>query len=138
MSDYKIELLSAKSVEENIDAIKCFIEMGFEFSDGKYVFDDVKESILSANMQVWGVVKDEKLCAALLTQIIHFPHEKRLLLFSLGGDGFKKWGHLLRHIENWAAIIKVSAIELFGRRGWIKLLKDEGYEEINIVLRKRV
>ena len=87
-------------------------------------------------MQLW-ISWVDKVESAVLTQIIDYPQFKVCRWFLAGGKNADAWlDDLTRQVETWAIANNVKRIELVGRKGWIKKLKD--YEAKHIVMIKEL
>ena len=74
------------------------------------------------------VVRDgAEIKAIVVTQFKTYPCCKTLLIHLIGGEGVHEWIHLIDNIEEFARNQRASKIEITGRKGWKKLLKD--YQE---------
>ena len=116
------------------------------------------EGILSKDIEVWWphvqeylilaleyglgelwVKMNGKVEGAIITKISKYPQKNILCVLLLGGNNFSRWrdeaDELLTAFgkEN-----KCEYIELFGRKGWGKLLKDLNYEEQTRLFAKEI
>jgi hypothetical protein len=115
--------------------IKSMLLEALQYADGKYTVDDIYQKLTSAQMQLWVVYHNHKLCAFCITQIFIYPTEKRLgILFASGRDVYE-WIHLNEIIKDFATTKGCSAVEIYGRPGWEKILRPFGYEKIHTVLK---
>jgi hypothetical protein len=106
------------------------------YDDFSYDGQNLLDGILKKDMQLWISWKD-KVESAVLTQIIDYPKFKVCRWFLAGGSKMKYWIDELTHqVETWAKQNNCKRIELVGRRGWMKKLKD--YEAKHIVMTKEL
>ena len=75
-------------------------------------------------MQLWIVTEDKEIIAALVTQVVSYPQKKILRLISLAGEDFNKFNHFLDMVQSFAIKTGCTGLELWGRKGWKKLLPD--------------
>ena len=75
-------------------------------------------------MQLWVVVENKHVNAALITQIKPYPQKKVLSLKSLAGEDFQEIKGFLEMVEVFALKNGCSSLEMWGRKGWKKLLSD--------------
>jgi len=134
----KLIAVSSDNIETAWDDVKKYIGDGLDYADGKFKPEDIKRSLLERDMQLWVAYNVEKQSAVGcgVTQILVYPQEKRIMFFLAAGDTSSDLLGLLEPIYDWGRQQGCSAVELYGRKGWTKLLKD--YEQIHVVLRKRL
>lgn len=114
------------------------LEKAIPYSDGKYTLEDIKEGLKSRNFQLWAASRDETPTTVMVTKIIQYPQAKTLLIMLYAGEGIEKMIHFKAAIYEWAKSQGCTEIELYGRPGWERVLKDEGYEKLYSVLRMKL
>ena len=93
-------------------------------TEGEMEPDDYIEPLTHGDMQLWVVVENKRVNAALVTQIIPYPQKRILRLISLAGDNFQDIKDFLEMVEVFALKNGCTALEMWGRKGWKKLLSD--------------
>ena len=93
-------------------------------SEGELEPDDFFESLINAEMHLWVAIKDEDIIASMITQFVAYPRKRVLRIISIGGDSMDQWIDQLPMIEDWALTMGCTSIECWGRKGWLKVLKD--------------
>ena len=93
-------------------------------TEGEMEPDDYIEPLTHGDMQLWVVVENKRINAALVTQIIPYPQKRILRLISLAGDNFQDIKDFLEMVEVFALKNGCTALEMWGRKGWKKLLSD--------------
>ena len=93
-------------------------------TEGELEPDDYIEPLTHGDMQLWVVVENKRVNAALITQIIPYPQKKVLRLISLAGEDFQEIKGFLEMVEGFALKNGCSSLEMWGRKGWKKLLSD--------------
>ena len=93
-------------------------------TEGEMEPDDYIEPLTHGDMQLWVVIENKHVNAALVTQIIPYPQKKVLRLISLAGEDFQEIKDFLEMVEVFALKNECSALEMWGRKGWKKLLSD--------------
>ena len=93
-------------------------------TEGELEPDDYIEPLTHGDMQLWVVVENKHVKAALVTQIVPYPQKKVLRLISLAGEDFQEIKDFLEMVEVFALKNECSALEMWGRKGWKKLLSD--------------
>tara|TARA_R110002020_G_scaffold147274_2_gene322557 strand:- start:699 stop:1118 length:420 start_codon:yes stop_codon:yes gene_type:complete len=93
-------------------------------TEGELEPDDFLEPLTHGDMQLWMVSDQSKLEAAMITQFVEYPQKKILRIISLAGDDFEKIREFQIMVESFAIKTQCSALEMWGRKGWKKLLPD--------------
>ena len=116
--------LPSLSVEHIASALK--------FGYGEREVTDVAQDLIDGNKQIWIGTLDSKFVATVVTQIIDYPSKRTCEICYLGGEGDSGvLGALseVKEIEDWAVINNCNDIQIYGRRGWVKALKEHGYTD---------
>ena len=93
-------------------------------SEGELEPDDFFESLTDGDMQLWVAIENKDIVASMVTQIVPYPRKRILRIIAIGGDEMDKWIHQLPMVEDWALTMGCTALECWGRKGWLKVLKD--------------
>jgi len=115
--------------------IAPFIERALEYDDGRYTLDHVLEQAKAQQWQIW-TTGDNQIRAVVATQIRQYPKETRCRIVLAGGTDMALWLEHMSVIERWAESHGCSAIELVGRKGWMKALPE--FTQTGVELRKRL
>ena len=127
---------------ENIDAwwhlVQEYLITALEYGLGEYSIGDIKKSCKSKDMQLW-VKFDTEVRGAFITKIAKYPQKNLLCIILLGGKEFHKWRDEADALLNaFGKENNCEYIELFGRKGWGKVLKDIDYKEITRLFAKEI
>ena len=95
-----------------------------EHSEGEAEPDDFLEPLTHGHMQLWIATEDKQMHSAMITQIIVYPQKKVLRVISIAGSDFRRLYEFNDMVESFAIKTGCSGMELWGRRGWKKLLPD--------------
>jgi hypothetical protein len=95
-----------------------------EHTEGEITTEDYIEPLSLGEMQLWIAVKDEELHSVMVTQIIPYPQKRILRILAIAGSEFKALYKFKDMVESFAIRSGCSALELWGRKGWKKLLPD--------------
>ena len=105
-------------------------------SEGELTPEDFRTHLESAEMQLWLAIHDKVVLAAMITQIIVYPRKRTVRIIAIGGDDMKRWLHYLPLVEDWGFEMGCTYLELWGRKGWKKVLSD--WKSSYIVLTKEI
>ena len=93
--------------------------------------DDVKAAVAHGKAQLWCGEK-----SALVTELVVYPRKKVCRIWMAGGELGELQGEMLPTVEKWAKAKGCAAVEIIGRRGWVRVLDD--YREPHALLKKEI
>jgi hypothetical protein len=136
-SDSQISYVPPEDVGLIWKQIEPLLLKPLEIDGFAYMPKDIFDSILKKKMQLWisWNGKTNVVEAAIVTEIIDYPRLRSCRYFLAGGTNMKSWFNPMKEqIEQWAIQNNCQRIELVGRKGWVKWLKD--YKQKHIILMK--
>ena len=96
-----------------------------ERSEGEMEPDDYLETLTHGTMQLWVATEEKNITLAMVTQIIPYPQKKVLRVIAISGERFiEAHSQFNDVIETFALRVGCSSMELWGRKGWKKMLPD--------------
>ena len=96
-----------------------------EHSEGELEPDDYLESLMYGSMQLWIVTEESNIIVSMVTQFIDYPQKRILRIIALSGENFKQvHSYFNDMLEAYAIKNQCSALELWGRKGWKKMLPE--------------
>ena len=126
-----------------------------EKDEVKNIWNDVKDIISRTNNDVlnekdilyyleegiytlWIMTEpdSDNIVTAMILNFGHYPRYKFCMIGPIAGERMSEWIGDLSILEEWAKSQGCHYIDLYGRRGWKKLLKE--YKEDCILLRKKL
>ena len=133
-----IEGIKGESVEVWWPLVEEYLNTALEYSLGEYSIDDIKNACISKNMQLW-VKISKQAKGAFVTKIAKYPQKNLLIVILLGGDEFQEWRDEADALLNaFGKQNNCEYVELFGRKGWGKMLKDIDYKEVTRLFAKEI
>ena len=93
-------------------------------SEGELEPEDFKAFLTEGEMQLWLAIDDGELLASMVTQVVTYPRKRILRIIAIGGGEMERWIHFLSGLENWAMEQGCTALECWGRKGWLRVLED--------------
>ena len=128
---------------ENIDGwwslVKEYLIAALKHGLGEYSIEDIKKSCKSRDMQLWVNFDKEGVQGAFVTKISKYPQKNILCVLLLGGNEFIKWRDEADALLNaFGKENNCKYVELFGRKGWGKVLKDINYKEQTRLFAKEI
>jgi len=94
------------------EQVAPLLEKVKEHTEGEFETDDYLEP------------QENEMHSAMVTQIVTYPQKQILRIISIAGSDFKKLYEFNDMIESFAIKTGCSGMELWGRKGWKKLLPD--------------
>ena len=120
----KAHLLSPEDIPYIWDKVEPLLARVTEHAEGELATDDYIEPLSLGEMQLWIAVQEEELHSVMVTQIVPYPQKRILRILAIAGSEFKTLYKFKDMVESFAIRSGCSALELWGRKGWKKLLPD--------------
>ena len=133
-----IEGIKGESVGVWWPLVEEYLNTALKYSLGEYSITDIMNACLSKNMQLW-VKVGKQAKGAFVTKIAKYPQKNLLIVILLGGDEFQEWRDEADALLNaFGKQNNCEYVELFGRKGWGKMLKDIDYKEVTRLFAKEI
>ncbi len=95
-----------------------------------YTLDNIKEKLLSREMQLWTSQSGTQIKSICITQLVVHPKYKYLDIILMAGElGSTQY---LKQIETWARTMGCKKVKFTGRKGWLKFLGDYEIEQLTL------
>ena len=124
ISRLKAQIVQPEDVAYIWDQVAPLLEKVKEYSEGEGEPDDFLEALTHGDMQLWIATEDSNMHSVMVTQIVTYPQKKILRVISIAGSDFKRLYEFNDMVESFAIKTGCSGMELWGRKGWKKLLPD--------------
>lgn len=120
--------------------VSHMIQMAIEHSNGEMDLGEVLDRLLKNEMILLTVSEEDNIIAALTVEKRDFPSGKSILnITTAGGADLDLWVDEIDKVTNELAKEHgCSEIYIVGRPGWMRKLKNIGYERIHTVVSKKV
>jgi hypothetical protein len=113
--------------------IKEYMMGAAEFTFGRFTAEDIKNELLrrQGEQQLWIAFEDkDNFYGAVVTEVYQYPQMRALIMHFTGGKQLPKWKKpMLEILQQFAADNECDVIESYGRPGWAKVFKKDGYEQ---------
>ena len=119
---------TSTSFSANANRCRKWIIDALRYAHNSHTYEQVIEIVKRGDAQLWAL-RD----SAIVTEIIDYP-QRRTLRFWLAGGNMKTLLEVEPKIRKWSILYRCEAVEIIGRKGWEKVMKD--YEPTAIVLVK--
>jgi hypothetical protein len=127
----------------DVDAIwplvRPFIERALAAGDGGHAAEDVRRLCAARDAQLWLGLGAGGLEMVAVTEIRGLPRTRIARVWLLAGIDARGWiEECLPAIEDWARAEGCAALELVGRKGWLRRLPAAGWSHTQVVMRKEL
>jgi hypothetical protein len=102
-------------------------------------FTDVEADVLGGNAYLWLAIDGGSVLATAVTKVTAEADERLCTIVACAGQGDNDWprfGALIEGLEEYARAEGCRALEICGRPGWSRRLKD--YRLVKVVIRKDI
>ena len=105
--------------------------------DDSYTARDVLDGIIRNKFQLFISWENKKVESAVVTEVADYPRKRILRYVLAGGDNLDNWLEPIQNkIEEFAINNYCQAIEVAGRKGWLRKLK--GFEQKIYIMSKEL
>jgi hypothetical protein len=116
--------------------VKHEVERAFRGNFHRLDLDDVELALKEKRMQLWAI-HDGGVKCVIVTQIVNYYKCKAVRVLTVTGIDHKEWLQLgFDTLMAWGKENGCSLMEMQGRKGWEKPLKQLGFEEPEILMTK--
>ena len=120
----KAQIVQPEDIAYIWEQVAPLLERTKEHSEGELETDDFLEPLTHGDMQLWIATEDSKMHSVMVTPIVPYPQKKILRVISIAGSDFKRLYEFNDMVESFAVRVGCTGMELWGRKGWKKLLHD--------------
>lgn len=125
----QISIVPAEYVASVWPDIEQYMQGAAEYTYGRFTVEDIKEGLLSKPHQLWIAFDDRKIYGAVVTEISEYPQLKALVMHFTGGIKLNEWkNEMLQMLQRFGKDCGCTIIESYGRPGWEKVFKDDGFK----------
>lgn len=136
---FKIRGIPANMVERFWNLAEPYIKRALDHTSGELSPANIKMYCKDRILQLWLISENERVIAAVTTQIINFPQRKHCRVATLGGSKAVEWLGLLDEVLTaWAHEQGCNGIEAFVRKGFVPALVEFGYKPRYSVVFKEI
>ena len=132
----KAHIVQPEDIPYIWDQVAPLLDRVREHTEGELETDDYLGELSDGNMQLWIATENNGLHSIMVTQIAVYPQKKVLKIISMAGSEFSRLYEFNDMVESFAIKTGCSGMELWGRKGWKKLLPD--WESNYIVFTKEL
>lgn len=136
--ELEVSLVPAPEIHRIWGYVAPMLERSTDLSEGRYDLVDLAKKLASGEFHLWIVFeKRGVIVAAITSAFTWYPQGKFLSGQFLGGERLSEWRDLFCDVfDRWGRDNGCKAVEMTGRAGWVRVLKDNGYREVYRVLQR--
>jgi hypothetical protein len=111
--------------------IETYIKGAADYTYNRFTADDIKKGLINRPQQLWIAYDEGEIYGAVVTEVFSYPLMKALIMHFTGGKKLMRWKKpMLELLQRFARDQGCSIIESYGRPGWEKVFKNDGYKEV--------
>jgi len=96
----------------------------------RYGLYDIFKALKTGHQQLWVVYDDDTVIAAFTTSVTDYPGRRILTCQFCGGAQLTEWsGPATEVLQSYAKQTGCTLVELYGRKGWVRELKKQGWAD---------
>ena len=126
----QVSLVPLEYLENIWPNIEEYMEGAAEYTYGRFTVDDIKSNLQTKPQQLWIAFDDTSFIkGAVVTEITTYPRMRSLVMHFTGGIDLKEWKpSMLELLQRFAKENGCDVIESYGREGWGKVFKNDGFK----------
>ena len=129
----QVSLVPTEYIELIWPNIQGYMVGAADFTFGRFMAEDIKNDLLTkqGQQQLWIAFENkDDYYGAVVTEISQYPQMRALVMHFTGGVQLPKWKKpMLEILQKFAKDNECDVIESYGRPGWGKVFKKDGYEQ---------
>lgn len=138
--NYQAMIVKPEDIENCWPFVTHYIDEAVKYSNGELTNESMKAKCKTGEMILLVIVSGIDIIACFTYEIRKFDTDKRALFIStISGHHMRDWiGDMAEVSNNLAKMLDCNEIYAIGRRGWGRVIKDLGYNEIHTVYSREV
>lgn len=125
----EVSIVPVEYIEQVWPSIEGYLEGAANYSYGRYSVKDIKNGLLTKPQSLWIAFEDSKVLGVVVTAITYYPSMTALDMVFTGGIELKRWKNpMLNILQKYAKDNGCKIIESYGRVGWEKVFKQDGFK----------
>ena len=126
-SNCKVAIVNSEDVPMIWDNIIPLMEPS-QNEQRELSIDDFFDRLMEGEMQLWVAIEGKEIIACMISQFATFPQKRVLRIIYISGEGMDRWIENFPMVEDFALMNGCTFLEVWGRKAWIKILKEWDWE----------
>jgi hypothetical protein len=123
-----VSLVPQSEIDDIWPQIEEYMDGAAKYTYGRFTTDDIKDGLKTRPWQLWIAFKGLSVYGAVVTEIVSYPRMSALVMHFTGGEQLNEWKpYMLAMLQRFARENACTTIESYGRKGWAKVFKDDGF-----------
>jgi hypothetical protein len=125
----EISIVPVEHIDSVWPSVEQYLKGAADYTYGRFTVEDIKNRLYTAPQQLWIAYDEEIVYGAVVTEITQYPQMRTLVMHFTGGVELPKWkNEMLQMLQRFAKDQGCSVIESYGRIGWEKVFKNDGFK----------
>ncbi len=125
----QVSLVPVEYIENVWPSIEAYLDGAATYTYGRFTVADIKNGIMTTPQQLWIAFDGDDVYGAVVTEVCVYPQMSTLIMHFTGGKQLPKWKtEMLELLQRFAKDNGCTTIESYGRRGWEKVFKNDGFK----------
>lgn len=135
-----VSLVPADCIDDIWGAVKDLLQPAVQVTGGRYMLYDVYAALKTGDMNLWIAFGDDRqVVGCEVTRVTDYPSRRVLTSLFTGGRNIRLWKDpMMGVMVRWAEDNQCTAIEGYGRKGWLKMLDAYGVKQTLILFEKDI
>jgi len=124
-----VSIVPKEYIDNVWPSIEKYMEGVAAYTYGRFNAEDIKYHLMTKPQQLWIAFDDDnEIFGAVVTEVNVYPQMNALVMHFTGGKKLLRWKDpMLELLQRFARENGCSIIESYGRPGWEKIFKKDGY-----------
>jgi len=135
----KVSLVPIEHINAVWERLVPILEPAVAVTNGRYTTYNVYVAAQQSNIQLWIAFEGEFIYGLEVTCVTDYPSKRVLTSMFTGGAKLREWrAEMMDVLVRWAKDNQCTAIEGYGRDGWVKMLEPYGVTKGLVMFEKEV
>jgi hypothetical protein len=125
----EISIVPVEHIDSVWPSVEQYLKGAADYTYGRFTVGDIKNRLYTAPQQLWIAYDEETVYGVVVTELTQYPQMRTLVMHFTGGTELPKWkNEMLQILQRFAKDQGCSVIESYGRIGWEKVFKNDGFK----------
>lgn len=125
-----VSLIPVEYIEQVWPSIEKYVKGAADYTYNRFTPEDIKSGLYNNPQQLWIAFQDTKIYGFVVTEVYQYPQMKVLTMHFTGGEKLPLWKKpMLQILQQFGKDNGCKLIESYGRPGWEKVFKDDGFKQ---------